>query len=204
MRDVVEIRRDEALYPGELELCLGENAPASWWSLGNADCLQPGGVALFCSRRCPGAFASQAFDVAQRVRDSGRTVLSGFHGPMEQEWLKLFLRSPHPLVMGMGRRLTGTSTPKELHGPLEAGRLLMVSPFGDSVRRVTATTAKVRNRVIAALAERIFVAHVAPGSSTERLCNQVLDWGKQLYCLPDEAHQPLFDRGARPADELLA
>ena len=37
------------------------------------------------------------------LRDDGVTVISGFHSPLEQECLRILLRSPHPVVWCLAR-----------------------------------------------------------------------------------------------------
>ena len=50
-------------------------------------------LGLFCSVRCPGNLIVKTYDLAKRLRSSGVTVISGYHSPMEQECLRILLRS---------------------------------------------------------------------------------------------------------------
>ena len=59
-------------------------------------------------------------------------------------------------------------------------------------------TAHQRNRVVAALAERIFVAYAEPGSKTEFFCREVVAWGKPLHTHVGPANQDLIAIGATP------
>ena len=177
---------------------LGDTAPGSISARGNLDLLERSDVALFCSRSCPGVLASQAYDVAQHLRDAGATVASGFHAPMELECLKILLASPYPVVVAMGRSLQGARIPGMYQRALSEDRLLLISCFDPAVDRVTKDTARVRNLFLAALASRVFVAHAHAGSQTELFCLRVLGWGKPLYTLDDPGNLHIIRAGARP------
>lgn len=147
----------DSRYPSQLRQRLGDHVPAQVFVLGNLEILQTKPVALFCSVKCPGNLILQTYDLAQKWRDQGVTVISGFHSPMERECLNILLRSPHPVIICPARNLPHRIEPC-FRCPLDEGRLLLLSAFPDSIKRPTIETAHQRNRVVAALAERIFVA----------------------------------------------
>lgn len=81
---------------------------------------------------------------------------------------------------------------------MEQNRLLLLSPFEDRESRATAETSVFRNRLVAALAESIFVAHAEPAGKTEQFCSEVLGWKKPLYTLDGDANTNLLAMGAQP------
>ena len=182
-------------WPDRLLAFLGANAPVRLTVLGNLDILQTKPVALFCSVKCPGNLILQTYDLAQKWRDQGVTVISGFHSPMERECLNILLRSPHAVILCPARNLPRRIEP-EFKRPLDEGRLLMLSAFPDSIKRATVETAHQRNRVVAALAERIFVAYAQPDSKTEFFCREVIAWGKPLLTHDGPTNQNLIALGA--------
>jgi predicted Rossmann fold nucleotide-binding protein DprA/Smf involved in DNA uptake len=153
-------------------------------------------LALFCSARCPGRLILRTYDLAVALRDAGVAVVSGFHTPMEKECLALLLRGTQPVVVCPARSIAGMRIPPAYSGPLAAGRLLLLSPFAESERRITAETAERRNRLVAALARTALVAHAAPGSRTEALCREIASSGARLLTLDDPANAPLAALGA--------
>jgi len=159
---------------------LGASAPERIWAMGNLDLLARPLLALFCSSRCPGATILKTYDVVRSLRDSGVTVISGFHSPMEKECLRLLVRGPQPIVICPARSIESMRIPSEWRTPLAAGRLLILSPFETKHPRVTAETAQYRNRFAAALADRILIPHAAPGSRTEAFMREVEGWGKRV------------------------
>ena len=198
MIEPIPWHREQPGYPGELERALEREAPPTLWLAGDPAILERPGTALFCSRRCTGIAATRTFDVAQQLRDAGVTVMGGFHSPLEQECLRLLLKSPHPVVVGWGRSLVGARLPPAYRRPMSEGRLLLVSACGETVRRVTRESARMRNLVLAALADRVLVTSAEAGSETARLCRCVVAWGKPLFCLAGPAGDPVRDLGASP------
>lgn len=67
---------------------------------------------------------------------------------------------------------------------------------------MTAPLAAERNRLVAALATRIFIAHAAPGSKTEQFCREVIGWGKRVYTFDNPANAPLVELGVRAVTNL--
>jgi hypothetical protein len=63
-----------------------------------------------------------------------------------------------------------------LRGPMEDGRLLFLSPFASSVRRVTKELATERNRFVAALADEIIFAHITAGGLLDELLQLAANW----------------------------
>lgn len=85
----------------------------------------------------------------------------------------------------------------EWRDAFDEGRLILLSPFPDYVRRPTSETAYRCNQMVAALADTILIAHARPDSSTWRLTEEVLAWDKPVYTLPHKANEPLLDLGVR-------
>lgn len=155
-------------------------------------------LGLLCSVRCPGEIILRLYDLAVALRGAGVAVVSGFHAPMEREALALLLRGRQPVVVCPARGVAGMRLPREWRAPVEQGRLLVVSPFAASERRVTATLAEQRNRYVAGLARAVFVAHAAPGGQIERLCAELLAEGqKPLLTFASDYNAGLLALGAR-------
>jgi len=167
---------NHSCYPARCRARLGLGAPASLAVRGSPHVLCESLTALLCSRRCPGALILQAHDLAQQWREAGTPVVSGFQSPVERECLRVLLRGTGPLVMCLARKLL-TRVPAELREAINADRLALVTPFVDGPRRPDARMTAHRNRLVAALAERIVVIHASPGGMVERLCGEAVNWG---------------------------
>jgi len=200
---VIFIRQDEKGYPFQLTQYLVQQAPAAISLRGNLDLWFQRAtplLALFCSAKAPASIILQVHDLAQQWRTGGVTVISGFHSPVEQECLAVLLRGPQPVIVCPARGLARMRLKREYKEPMAAGRLLLISPFSEKVRRMTADTALPRNRFVAALADTVLIAHAQPGSKTELLAREVVEWGKPVYTLDHPANEHLLALGAKPYD----
>jgi len=195
-KSFVTMRGVDPGYPAALRGLLGSDAPATMAALGDIILLDSRPLAVFCSSRCPGSLILEASDLAHALRDAGAAVIGGFHTPVERACLEILLGGAGPLIVCPARGLY-RRVPEELRKPLADGRLLLLSPFEETERRVTAELAAYRNRFVAALAERVLFIHATPGGRTEALAREVIDWNKPVYALAHEANANLVALGAR-------
>lgn len=192
------LQQRDSGYPAVLREYLGVCAPIALTVLGNLDLLRQKKLALFCSVKCPGNLILQTYDLARALRDAGVAVIGGFHSPMEKECLTLLLRGTQPVIICPARSIERMRIPGEWKTPLAESRLLLLSPFAEKLRRATADLARKRNELVAALADAVFVAHAAPGSKTERFCQEVFSWSKPLLTLESGENAHLLALGAKP------
>lgn len=155
-------------------------------------------LGLLCSVRCPGRIILGAYDLARSLRDDAVPTVGGFHSPMEQECLDLMLRGSQPVVICPARSIQGMRIPAAWRGGIEAGRVLVVSPFDNPARRVTKALAWERNRFTAALAVEVMVLYADPGGRVEQLCRELATGGAAVWTpdLPENAGA--VQAGARP------
>ncbi len=172
---ITTLTPEHPCWPRQLLPRLGADAPRELSALGAQALLASPLTALFCSACCPGEAILRAYDQAAHWRDTGRAVIGGFHSPMEHECLRILLRGPQPVIICPARGLPKRLAP-ELHAPLAAGRLLLLTPFPESERRVTRELAERRNLVVAALAAEVWFAHIAPGGQMDHLAQRVAAW----------------------------
>ena len=161
----------DAHWPRQLTERLGIFVPTRLSALGNLELLALPKTALFCSTRCPGKVILTAYDQAAKWRDAGRCIISGFHSPVEKECLQILLRGSHPIIICPARSLPQRVLP-DWKKPLTAGRLLILSCFPESERRVTTELAARRNEFVAALADEVWFAHITPGGQMEQLAKR--------------------------------
>lgn len=171
-------------YPARLRERLGADAPPQLAALGKLVLLARPKTALFCSARTPGDAILCAHDTARRLRDEGTTVISGFHSPIEKECLRILLRGEQPIILCPARALAGMRLPAECRTAFDAGRMLLLSPFINAPRRINRDVALHRNELVAALADQVFIAHLAAGSQTARLADMLKRWGVPFLCPP--------------------
>jgi predicted Rossmann fold nucleotide-binding protein DprA/Smf involved in DNA uptake len=166
----------DGLYPEILLARLGEAAPASLDAVGPLTFLANRKTALFCSAKSPGDVILPAYDTARRLRDTGGTVISGFHSPIERECLEILLRGTQPVIICPARAAGTMRIPSGRRGAFDAGRVLFLFPFAKEPRRVTRDSAIRRNSIVAALADEAFVPHVSEGGETARILDALKGW----------------------------
>jgi len=176
---------------------LGADAPTAVAALGDLALLDRRPLALFCSARCPGSLIVQASDLAHALADRGAAVIGGFHTPVERACLEILLGGAGLLIVCPARGMVKT-IPAEFRKPLADGRLLLLSPFAETERRVTVALAAARNRFVAALAARVLFIHAARGGRTAALASKVIAWGKPVGALEHADNQHLIALGATP------
>lgn len=193
------LHRGEPAYPPALVPLLASHAPPSLVvrEAGSPSLLAGPTVALFCSSHAPAGIYLAVQDMAQRWRAEGLTVIGGFHSPAEQEALAVLLRPPGRAVICPARGIETMRLKPDWRAPFAEGRLALLSPFPAALRRPTRESAWQRNRLVAALAGCVVIAHARPGSATWQLAEQVLAWGRPLYTLPHAANEGLVGLGAK-------
>ena len=155
-------------------------------------------IGFFCSVRCPGDVILKTYDLARGLREIDATIVGGFQSTMEKEFLNLLLRGSVSVVVCPARGLGGMRIPQGWKDPLAEGRLLILSFFDDKIRRPTSGLAVKRNVCIAALSNRILIAHAEKGGKTEELCRNALAKGKPVFALDSADNAHLVEHGAVP------
>lgn len=89
-------------------------------------------------------------------------VVSGFLSPMERAVFDTCLADEISAVHVMARGLPATFPPR-LQRAIDAGRLLVVTPFDSSVDRVSASRAAWSNQYALHLADNIMIGHITSG-----------------------------------------
>ncbi len=195
--NLTRISKNDARYPPALGHYLGNSAPGEVAALGNLEILNNKKTALFCSSKCPCDLIIKTSDLTKKWRDEGVTVISGFHSPVEQECLTVLLQGRQPVILCPARSIEGMRVKKGQLKPLEAGRLLILSPFPQKERRMTAGLARARNLFVAALADEIFVSHASRGGKIEQFCREIVPWRKPVTTLVSDSNNNLLELGAR-------
>jgi predicted Rossmann fold nucleotide-binding protein DprA/Smf involved in DNA uptake len=194
--DVVLLPVDSSPWLEPLREYVGR--PPTVSALGNPEILRSRKLALICSRKCSGDVILKTYDFARLVRDSGIAVVSGFHSPIERDCMAVLLRGPSPIIMVQAHRLSTSRLPREWRKAIDAERLLLLSPFRQKDKRVTAELAAERNSFVAAISDEVLIPYAAPGSKTEALALDLLKSGKRVYTFSGRP-SPLLAAGARVA-----
>ena len=143
----VTVRANDASWPETLTSRLGEGAPQRLYTIGSIDLLASRKIALLCSAHVSGDAILRAYDAAQKLRDDGVTVISGFHSPIEKDCLEILLRGKQPIIICLARAMEKIRLPSAWRVALDA-----------------------------ALADEVLIIHATSGGQIERISELVNSW----------------------------
>lgn len=136
--------------------------------LGNKELLKLRKTAFLCSREIPASVVLKCYDWAIEQRDQGNCIISGFHSRIEKDVFHYLLAGTQPVIMALARGMK-EKIDTDLKAAVDAGRLLIVTPFENSVKWVTAETAEKRNRFMIELADEVVIGYAGKGGMLEGL-----------------------------------
>ena len=144
--------------------------------LGNAALMERPKIAFLSSRKVAPAAVMRCYDWATGMRGGGSTgrlappcVVGGFQSALERDVLKLLLPEGGPPIVMVLARGMWRSVPVEYRAAINAGRMLVVSPFSQGVIRVSKETAEKRNGWILDHCDEAVFASLDPNGSLARL-----------------------------------
>lgn len=140
--------------------------------LGNELLLELKKIAFLCSRKIPASAVLRCYDWAIAQREAGNCVISGFHSQIEKDVLHYLLKGQQPIILVLARGLKDKLEP-ELQKPIHEGRILIITPFDKSTKRVTEQTAELRNKMMIELADNITVGYASAGGQLEKLLTMI-------------------------------
>jgi hypothetical protein len=123
---------------------------------------------FLCSRIIPASAVLKCYDWAIEQRNNGTCVISGFHSQLEKDVLHYLLKGTQPIILALARGIKKKIEP-EFKKPLDAGRLLIITPFDETVTRVTEETARKRNEMMIEIADEVVVGYRKEGGQIDEL-----------------------------------
>ncbi|MDE0018719.1 MAG: DNA-processing protein DprA [Candidatus Poribacteria bacterium] len=202
---IQSITQTDTNYPKRLKKYLKTETPETIWARGNINLLPGQNTslngdlwALFCSRKCPGELILKTHDLAQTFKERGIPTIGGYHSPIEQECLRVLLRGVQPILLCPARNIEKMRLKPTWREALTDERLLILSAFESRHNRSTAALANRRNAFVAALADKICIAHAAEDSKTLEFAQMVIAWGKPVFTFETPVNDALFQLGAQP------
>jgi len=201
--DIHRVEQGDGTYPPILLDRLGNAAPYCLYAMGDVGLLRSRLLGLVCSIQCPGSIVIQTLDAIRVLRDAGVVVVGGFHSPMERECLEVLLRGEQPVILCAARRLMGLRIGQTARQAVDEGWMLVLSPFGKNIRRTTAAQAVLRNDLVAALVDAVWVPHAVPEGKTWATVLASLARGQPVFTFDEEENGEILQAGAQPFGELL-
>lgn len=203
LSSVRRLRSGDAGFPAGAAMwqtwCEGEGffeSPAELFSLGMPAPLLRPTVGLVCSGNCPGSIVLETYALVRRLPATGPTIVGGFQSPLEKTCFETLLLRSHPMVYCPGRRLSARGLPLAWKEAIADQRLLLLSPFTEKQRRVDRALARMRNILVAAIVDRLFVPYARDGGDVASLARLACAHGKRVLTLCAPANAGLIRGGA--------
>lgn len=136
-------------------------------------------TAFFSSRKCPGNAIRAATAWALQQAYASKTVIGGFHSPLEQSVLRILIEARSPVIVVLARPAAQAAQRSKWRAALEAGTIALVSQTAKA-HRLTTEDAEARNDLVARLADSIVIAHASPAG---RLSQQVTRWANSGFAV---------------------
>jgi predicted Rossmann fold nucleotide-binding protein DprA/Smf involved in DNA uptake len=135
---------------------------------GNKDLLKLYKTGFLSSRKCPAEIVLKSYEWAKKQREEGNCVICGNHSQIENDVFNILLKGNQPLILVLPRGLKKRWNKKILEN-VEQGRLLIITPFGKEVKRITRTTAIQKNQTIVRLSDKIVTGYVSKNGQLDGL-----------------------------------
>lgn len=130
-------------------------------AVGNKELLELKKTAFLCSRKISSKAVLKCYDWAIQQRESGNCVISGFHSKIEKDVFHYLAKGDQPIILALPRGLK-KRWESEIQELLKTDRFLIISPFEESVTRITQKTSLIRNRMMVELADDVVVGYMDP------------------------------------------
>jgi predicted Rossmann fold nucleotide-binding protein DprA/Smf involved in DNA uptake len=140
--------------------------------VGDLKIIQKPKTAFLCSRLIPASIVLKCYDWAIEQRENGNCIISGFQSQIEKDVFHYLLKGKQPIIVVLARGLKQKYDPL-IQQAIELNRLLIITPFGKEVIRVTEKTAQIRNQFMIDLADQIVIGHINTGGLLEDLLENI-------------------------------
>ncbi len=162
---------------------------------GNINLLNCKKTAFLCSQRCPADIVLKSYDWAIEQRDKGNCVISGFHSKIEKDVFHFLLKGKQPIILALARGFKKRYE-SEIQKAIKENRLLIISPFEESVKRITKETAIKRNEMMAKVADERFMSYASQNGKLMNLMERSIAEGKIVSTFNHSENKHLLEIGA--------
>jgi predicted Rossmann fold nucleotide-binding protein DprA/Smf involved in DNA uptake len=140
--------------------------------LGNKEILKTHKTAFLCSRKVSSETILKSLDWALAQKNQNRCVVSGFHSPIEKDVFNILLKGTQPIILVLARGMK-QRWPSTIRFAVNNDRLLIISPFAKTIKKITRHTAEIRNRYMLNLADDYYIPYIAKGGMLDNIVNQL-------------------------------
>ncbi|MDD4363267.1 MAG: DNA-binding protein [Atribacterota bacterium] len=139
---------------------------------GNRTILEAHKTAFLCSRKCPSEIVIKSLDWAVEKKNTEQCVISGFHSRIEKDVFNILIKGKQPIILALARGMK-KYWPLEIKNAVKQDRLLVISPFEQSITRTTQETANIRNKYMLQIADEIYIPYYTSNGNLDKLINNI-------------------------------
>jgi len=110
-----------------------------------------------------------SYDWADEMVRRKQCVISGFQSRIEKDVFEILLKGTQPIITVLARGMYKKNPAEFPQSAIDNGRLLLVSPFPDTVKRPDRRLAQIRNQFIIDNADEVVFAHIQEGGMLQQL-----------------------------------
>ena len=149
---------------------------------GNKELLKQHKTGFLCSEKIPAKIVLESYDWAVKMRNDNKCVISGFHSKIEKDVLHFLLKGTQPIIIVLARSMKKTFPP-EIKKAIDSNRILIISPFPDSVKRITQETSIERNKYILEISDTIYIPYIHKSGKLDSLLSVNKKYSKKMIQL---------------------
>lgn len=210
---------EDKAYPIKVKERMGKEAPVIYYN-GPLKLLDRFCMAVLCSDLIPGQCMIEANQLLFTIREYAMNYIGGWHSVMETEIFRLAMNRPtdpdnlrsltmstaHSMAretwdnfladrFGYSGPFTGFPQKQEYYRRAEEGKLLVMSITEPTLKRLLRKNIMLRNLLVCALADVVFVPFAEKGSKTLTTCARALDLNVPMFTVNHEENRVVLNLG---------
>jgi hypothetical protein len=136
--------------------------------LGNQELINLTKVGFLCSQRFPAEVVLKSYAWAKQQRSTGQCVVCGAHSQLEKDVFDILLKGNQPLILVLARGMK-KKWDSVINNALAKNRLLIISPFDESIIKTTTEQAEIRNKFIIDFCDNMHIPYSQPNGMLSKL-----------------------------------
>ena len=165
----------------------------SGYAWGDLSLLDRNPLAFYCSRKVPVEVAFSLENMVRHLAENRVIIAGGWNSPMEKRMFNAALsRDGGTVIHYLAKGITAFTSEKEYGPYVDAGRLLILSPFLTEPR-ITLDQAIRRDDWISRHMSRFFFGAVDPKGRLIELLQRLTEANKEVFLLHDQWNEHCID-----------
>jgi predicted Rossmann fold nucleotide-binding protein DprA/Smf involved in DNA uptake len=184
--------------PAELESTFGKGVPRLWYC-GEISLLKTQLLGVVSARKIEPDLALKTAELLEQLTSIGLTFIGGWHSPLEEEALRVLLRTPAKIVFCVSKSLEKFVPSPDIDFLVTQGRGLLITHCSPKAARISRNASLRRNEVVLHLAKGLLVLSAPARSASLKLAQAAIALRKPVFTPEHRINDELLTAGALPA-----